>query len=291
MLMAGTPLNRPDMETITMNEDERTLYLNEKRGLIVRRDGPSLWVKEKGRAGIRVPVRLINMVFVFGNIKMDTGAITLFTENSIPVTFMNIRGEPLGIALPGHSGSSYYVERQKIIFESDQILERYKTWLTAMRRKLQVQTLKNVAHSLAMQYMDTGYREGDYRACIDKMRQGNQHRWRAAQTMVGNICAEMVIKKIIDAGLDPHRGSRTKEIHFGFAHDLCSVVLPSADFILLKFLKSSDASHFIVDTEDNCTLSKDGLKHLVLVFEMHKKMLHSTLDKIILSFFEFLREV
>lgn len=274
-----------------MSEDERTLYLNEKRGLIVRRDGPSLWIKEKGRAGRRVPARLINMVFVFGNIKIDTGVITLFTENNTPVSFMNIRGEPLGIALPGRTSYSFYVERQRIIFESDQIRERYKTWLTAMRRKLQIRTLKYLSCPLVTEYMRTGFRERDYHTCIEKMRQGNQHRWRAAQTIVGNICAEMIIKKIIDTGLDPHRGAHTKEAHFGFAHDLCSVMLPSVDFLLLKFLESSDVSHFMVDTENNCMLSKEGIKWLVHEFETHKKMFYSTLNKIIVSFFEFLREI
>lgn len=274
-----------------MNEEERTLYLKEKRGLVVRRDGPSLWVKEKGRAGRRVPARLINMVFVFGNIKMDTGAITLFTENNIPVTFMNIRGEALGIALPGRAGSSFYVERQRIIFESDHLRERYKTWLTAMRRKLQIQTLKSVSYPQAKEYMRIGFRERDYRACIERMRQGKHHHWKAAHTIVGNICAEMVIKKIIDVGLDPHRGARSTEPHFGFSHDLCAIMLPSVDFLLLKFLRSSDESHFTVDRENNCVLSKEGMRHLVCEFERYKKLLHSALDNVILSFFELLREV
>ena len=59
---------------------ERTLYLNEKKGLVVMRDGPSLWIREKDKAGTRIPARLIDMVFIVGNIKMDAGTLMLLQK-------------------------------------------------------------------------------------------------------------------------------------------------------------------------------------------------------------------
>ena len=273
------------------NDTDKTLYLNEKQGLMVRRDGPSLWIKEKGRAGRRVPVRLINMVFIMGNIKMDAGTITLFTENNIPVSFLNVRGETLGVALPGNYHGMSHIERQKNIFGSDRTRERYRTWLASMRRNFQIKTLKNIVYPIAATYMDVGFRERDYRACISKIKNRKEQRWQAAQSVVGNLFIEMVIKKIIEAGLDPHTGDRDKKSYFGFAHDLCYVMLPTVDCLLLRFIESAEASDFIVDRENNCLLSRDGIKHLVYIFEENKKAFLSGIDNTLFAFFEFLREM
>jgi len=274
-----------------INNEDRTLYLNEKRGLIVRRDGPSLWIKEKGRAGRRVPVRYINMVIIMGNIKMDAGTVTLFTENNIPVTFLSLRGESLGIALPGRYHGMSHTERQKRIFGSSHALSQYRMWLASIRRKYQIKTLKNIAYPVALKYSDVGFRDRDYRDCINQAKNHNGQRWQAAHAVIGNLFGEMVIKQIIGAGFDPHIGDREKQSHFGFAHDICYAMLPLVDCLLLRFIESSGTSHFIIDKENNCLLSREGIKYVVQTFEARKGTLLSEINSTLLNFFELLRNV
>ncbi len=286
-MMCGTLQNRTE---IMMNND-RTLYLNEKRGLVVRRDGPSLWIKEKGRAGRRVPAKLINMVYVIGNIRMEAGVITLFTENGIPVTFLNVKGEVTGLALPGSfQNGAGIMARQRAVFESGRRRDQYRTWLLSVRRRYQLKTLQHAAGSTAILYMDKGFRERDYRSCIEKARRGNEQRWRAACTIVGNLMTEMVVGRIMEAGLDPHAGARSGEHYFTFAHDLCRALLPLADLFLLRFVETSRDHHFAVDRANKCLLSREGIRNLVYRFEESKKMLLQETDNTVLSFFEFMRE-
>ncbi|MFN3531862.1 MAG: CRISPR-associated endonuclease Cas1, partial [Candidatus Brocadia sp.] len=68
---------------------DRTLYLNENTTLNVIRDGPSIVVKEGKKSGRRVPARMIQRVIITGNIKLETSLITLFTQNNVPVTFLD----------------------------------------------------------------------------------------------------------------------------------------------------------------------------------------------------------
>ena len=95
---------------------ERTLYLNEKKGLEVLRDGPSVWVKEDGVAGRRIPARLIEHVIIMGNVRLDAGVITLFTENNIPITFMNNKGNEVALTIPfNHHYNTHYHDQRKIL--------------------------------------------------------------------------------------------------------------------------------------------------------------------------------
>ncbi len=62
----------------------RTLYLNENKGLTVLRDGPSVWIKEDGKAGRRIPARLVGRVVVIGNLRLEAGVDNPFYAERYP---------------------------------------------------------------------------------------------------------------------------------------------------------------------------------------------------------------
>ena len=276
-----------------MNENsmDRTLYLTEKRGLLIKRDGPSIWIKEKGKSGRRIPARLINMVFVVGNIKIDSGVITLFTENNTPVTFMNNKGEMLGVAMPNKKNHSFYAERQKLLCSTTDLIEEYTVWLKSMKKRLQLNALKQMAYPVAVVYMNKGFRERDYNCIIDTMKKDKESQWDATRRIVINIIEEMIIDALISIGLDPHEGVVNVASNFSFAKDICDAMAPVADLQSFRFLKSARPYHFIVDTENNCVLSRDGLKKVIFEFENCKYEFKSSIIMIINSFLDFLRGV
>jgi CRISPR/Cas system-associated endonuclease Cas1 len=121
----------------------RTLYLNENKGLTVLRDGPSVWIKEDGKAGRRIPARLVGRVVVIGNLRLEAGVITLFTQNDIPVTFINRRGDELAVAMPYNHHLPRHYEEQKIFLDVDENIERFKGWLYARRKETQINVIRN----------------------------------------------------------------------------------------------------------------------------------------------------
>lgn len=51
---------------------DKTLYLTESgNDICVRRDGPSVWITTRDKAGQRAPGRLLGRVIIMGNVRLD----------------------------------------------------------------------------------------------------------------------------------------------------------------------------------------------------------------------------
>lgn len=273
-----------------MNED-RTLYLNEKKGLIVRRDGPSLWITEKGIAGRRIPARFINMVYIIGNIKMDAGVVTLFSEQNTPISFMNSKGETIGIVMPYNHNQLNYYEDQKRILQNERYIERFRGWAVSMRREAQLFVLKKVAFDKASTFISKGFRESDYEEIVRNCRSCNKEEWEAVYQINKNILMEMITRHLIDAHLDPHMGVLKRRQNFGLALDFCYIMGPEIDLLTLQFFTSIRWHDFLQRTHKNCFLTKDGFKNVVHRFENRKARLRQRIDYTLDRFFELLREI
>lgn len=277
-----------------MNEEmrmDRTLYLNEKKGLVVMRDGPSLWIREKDKAGTRIPARLINMVFIIGNIKMDAGAITLFTENNTPVTFMNKSGEAIGVVMPyNHQLPDHYDEQRRFAQRVENI-EAFSQWTVSMRRETQLAVMKKVDWDATQSFLSKGFKEHDYAEIINLRRQSKEGEWKIVHDAARNLLMEMVVREIMAADLDPHMGIINKNCNFGFALDLCSAIEPEADLLAIQFFTSCRWHDFISSAGKRCTLTKEGWKNVVHRFENRKTLIAGHLDSIIRGYFGLLRQV
>jgi len=270
---------------------ERTLYLNEKKGLIVMRDGPSLWIKEKDKAGTRVPARLVNMVFIVGNIKMDAGTVMLFAENNTPVTFMNKRGEAIGVVMPYNHASPDHHEEQKRFMKREENQEAFKKWITSQRREVQIAVMKKMNWEKAQNFLTKGFRECDYAEIITLRRSSKDREWNTVYSTINNLIMEMIIKEIISSNLDPHIGIINKNCNFGLALDLYKILEPECDLMTIQFFTSCRWHEFVLNTDKKCTLTKDGWRNVVHRFENRKQVISHRLDMVIRGYFDLMRSI
>lgn len=273
---------------------DRTLYLTEKHGVEIRRDGPSVWIREKGKAGHRVPARLVDRVVVIGNIRMDAGLISLFTEENIPVTFFDRRGRELAVCIPYNHRLPRHHEEQKVLFRTEGHACLFKQWLLAARRSDQLETISRLAPDKAWLFSHMGFRERDYEAVIKANRTDNEDRWHAARTVVEGLMHEMLIRSLLRADLDPHLGITGKRHNFALVLDFTWALCGETDLQTLRLLKaalrrdSSDGSWF---APGGAVITKDGIKAAIAGFENRKQALHNLIEAMIDDLFRLIREV
>lgn len=269
----------------------KNLYLHESRGLEILRDGPSIWIRQEGKAGRRIPVRLIGRVVIIGNLKLEAGAITLFTENDIPVTFMNMSGEEAAVTIPYNHHLPRHYEEQKVFLETEKNVQRVKGWILAERRLLQLDTLKRLSKGGGALYTSKGFRESDYQGFIGSHIKGGLESWKVVNGIVSNLFREMIVGGLIHADLDPHMGILHRRHNFGLALDICHIMGAAEDLQALQFLKLSKDKASMCRSPQGCVVTKDGMKDIIHRFENRKKALYEILGRILDDLFELMREL
>jgi len=270
---------------------DRTLYLNENRGLMVFRDGPSIWIKQEGKAGKRIPVRLVGRVVIIGNLRLETGVITLFTDRDIPVTFINHRGDSIAVAIPYNDQLPRHYEEQKIFLEKEENIDRFTNWVFAKRKEMQLGVVKRVTKRTGGLFVAKGFREKDYRNFIEELRPSKDEQWKVASAIVGNLFREMTIGCIVKADLDPHLGVLHRRHNFGFALDVCSVLEAEIDLQSIQFLRGAKDKGYMVREQIGWAVSKEGIKDIIHRFENRRKQLQETVEKLVDDIFELMREL
>lgn len=269
----------------------KNLYLNESRGLEILRDGPSIWIRQEGKAGRRIPARLIGRVVIIGNLKLEAGAITLFTENDIPVTFMNLRGEEVAVTLPYNHQLPRHYEEQKAFLETEKNIQQVKDWILAERRLIQLEIMNRLSKAAAAVFTSKGFRESDYQAFIGGHIKGGQESWKVVNGLVSNLFREMIIANLIQADLDPHMGILHRRHNFGLALDICHIMGAAEDLQAIQFLKLSKDRASMCKSPQGWAVTKEGMKEIIHRFENRKKALHETLGRILDGLFELMREL
>lgn len=270
---------------------ERTLYLNENKALKVIRDGPSVWVKEEGKAGSRVPARLIGRVVIIGNVKIESGVITLFTDRNIPVTFINYRGESVAVALPYNDKLPRHYEDQKIFLKNEQNILRFKNWLESRRKEIQLNVVKRLSKRILFKFTRFGFREKDYRNIINQFRKCSLEQWQVVTVIISNLLREMIIGSLIRADLDPHMGVLHRRHNFSLALDLCYILEAEIDIQSLQFLKQKIENERLIKENKNWCVSKEGMRDIIHRFENRKNQLTNITEQLIDDIFEMMREL
>jgi hypothetical protein len=273
---------------------DRTLYLNENKGLRVFRDGPSIWIKEEGRAGRRIPARLIGRVIIIGNLRFEAGVVTLFTGNDIPVTFINHRGDAAAVAMPYNHHLPRHYEEQKVFLENEENEDRFKRWVYAKRREAQIRVVKRLSKGVARSFAEKGFREKDYQQFIEEFKptgQAKDEYWRVACGIVSNLFREMAIGCVVKADLDPHLGVIYRRHNFGFALDLCRVLEAEIDLQCIQFLKGAKEREFLIKGSAGWAVSKEGMKDIIHRFENRRKQLQEIVERLMDDIFEMMREL
>lgn len=270
---------------------ERTLYLDEKAGVEVLRDGPSIYVKEPNLAGRRIPARLIEHVVIIGNVKFEAGVITLFTENNIPITFMNKKGEEVALAIPFNHNNNHYHDQRKIL-EREKSIEYYRQWLESERRTMQLKVIKKLSKQVASVFIKHGFKEQDYQVFINRsIGMGNKKKKIIIKDIISNLMKEMILKSIISSNLDPHIGVINRRENFGLVLDIYYALEPESDLQAIQFLRSSEKKDYIYMSSTGLTVSKEGMRNILNRFENKKKIFNDFIEHILDGLFETMRNV
>ncbi|WP_347275360.1 CRISPR-associated endonuclease Cas1 [Candidatus Kuenenia sp.] len=267
---------------------EKALYLHENKAVKIIRDGPSVLIREEGKADRRVPARMIQRVVIAGNIKLDTGLLTMFTDNNVPVTMFDKSGNRIAVVLPCRQRLPERCTGQKIFLESEYNIKRYMTFLRAHRHGIQINVLKRLLkQQMPDTYITVGFKEEDYLQAIEKLIPAKSAGFQQIHGIVSALFMEMIIGRLIISSLDPHPGVMHRRRDFGFALDICYALGPEVDIQSIQFLrdKKDCAPH-------ECkVISPEEMKAIAVRFENRKEALVSTTEHIIDGIFELIREL
>lgn len=268
----------------------RTLYLNENKGLRVLRDGPSLWIKWAGRSDQRIPLRLVSRVVIIGNVKIEAGAITLFTEHDIPVIFINHSGEESAVAIPYNHRLAKHYEEQKVFLETAENTERYIKWAEAKRMVIQVNVLKRIYKKIAYK-IRFGLGEGNYQAMLSKLKPSEKEKWTVVTNIVNNLFRGLITEHLLKADIDPHLGIIHRRHNFGLSLDFCYTIEAESDLQSLQFLRCAETGNFVDKTGSTWRVTPDSVKNIIHRFENKKDYLSNMVEITIDEFFELMREL
>jgi hypothetical protein len=212
---------------------ERTLFLNERAGMRVRRDGPSLWIERPGSSGSRVPVRLVRRVLISGNVALDADSLTVFARRGVPITLVSRDGEPLAMVVGCSGGLFARRGLQAGALEHPHVRERISAWLRARERGRQLALATRLDPATALQWRGQGVRPADYESWIHR-----QGRLRGASVrrrgMFHAAAGTVALDRIADAGWDPHLGVVHRGEPLGFVKDCATAIRADADRVWLQ---------------------------------------------------------
>lgn len=207
---------------------EKTLYLSESARIRVSCDGPSLWIEQQGRAGRRVPVRLIRRVVIVGNVVMDTGSLALFAARGVPVTLLNRACDPVATVLGAEDGDRQRRARQAALLEDRKRCERVAAWLSAWERGRQLVAVSRMDSALAFRWRREGFRRSDYEAWVSAVSRSRSVPDRARAFFRGAL-QELVAVGVTAGGWDPHCGVLNAAQPLGFVKDCVTALHADAD--------------------------------------------------------------
>ena len=212
---------------------EKTLYLSERQGMRVSRDGPSLWIVQPGQAGRRVPARLIRRVLIVGNVALDSGSLALFAERGVPVTLLSRQSEPVATVLGVAEGDAQRRARQAALLEDRARREQVAAWLSAWEHGRQLVLLTRLDPGQASRWRREGFRRTDYDAWVVAQGRVRGLAGRARGFFLGAL-HELVVAEVGAGGWDPHVGVRHRTQPLGFVKDCVMALRAEADRLWLE---------------------------------------------------------
>ena len=269
----------------------RTLYISQTNKPEIIRDGPSIWVKEDGKAGRRIPVRLVGRVIIIGNVMLDSGAITLFADNNIPITFMNRRTEETAVVIPYNHRLANHYREQRMLLDSNENIAHYEEWANAKRALLQLGFIKKFLPHRFNILRKKGFGEGNYQEILKGIKKVSEEKWLVVNSVITDIFRNMIIEGLIKADLDPHLGVVHRRHNFGLALDICYIMGGESDIQTLQFFRTDENRSLIVNENKDWFITDEGIKNIVHRFENRRSDLRGKLEIIIDELFDLMREI
>jgi CRISPR/Cas system-associated endonuclease Cas1 len=269
----------------------RTLYINHTNKPVILKDGPSIWVKERDKAGRRIPARLISRVIIIGNVHLDAGIITLLADNNVPISFMNNRAEESAVVIPYNHRLPDHYKEQKVLLESEGTIHHFEKWASAKRTLLQLNMLRRYVPKLAAKCEVKGLGEGNYQEILKRVRHVGEKKWLAVNSIVTAIFRNMIIENLIHSGLDPHLGVIHRRHNFGLALDICYIMGGESDIHTLQFFRSTHLEKLIKYENGQWIVTEQGIRNIIHRFENKRQRTKEIIENIIDELFDLIREM
>ena len=265
----------------------KTLYLKENRGIHVMQDGPSVCIKTDGRPNRRIPARLLEQVVIYGNVSVETSVFLMLAACNIPVTLLN-RGNETAVLMPYSSHTVEDHEEQRVLTQTDINVERVISWVRSKRRRVQMNVIKRLSSDAYLRFRLSGFRESDYDAFIRARVRVDRNRWTAVIDVIAGLFRELIIARLLKAGLDPHIGVLQRRENFGLALDICHVLFPEVEIQGLQFFSGKGWDKKI---DGKTRLNDRGIHDLAKRFENRRDAITGMTEKLIDDIFELMREL
>lgn len=260
---------------------KRSLYLFENENRItVHRDGPSVLITKKGKAPTRIPVKLVDKVIVIGNIRIDSYSLLLFSENQIPVLFLDNKNREQALLLPYNHKLPAFYKAQKILLNSEQSVKRFRKWIKTRRMFEQVRVLRTLFKNFTI---PDEIGEGNYQFILSKIKTHNE-KWNIVKEVVQNFIKAVVAGRLLRAQIDLHLGVIHKRVNFGLLLDLLMIFEPEADLETVEFFLTTGVS------SDN-NLTEPEIKSIIERFESRRHLIANVVETVIDEFIEILRDI
>ncbi|MCP9440382.1 MAG: CRISPR-associated endonuclease Cas1 [Nitrospira sp.] len=257
---------------------ERTLFLNERAGLRVRRDGPSLWIEQPGSAGSRVPVRLIRRVLIAGNVALDAESLTAFAERGVPVTLVGRNGQAVAMVVSCASGLCVRRGLQIGAMDHPSGRERISAWLRAWERGRRLALAARLDSATAARWRCLGVRTVDYEQWVQRL--GHQLGATPRQRrLLHAAVSTLILDRITERGWDPHIGAVHHGEPLGFVKDCAMAIRADTDRLWLEQRRLAPHSEV--------ALSRDVAE----CFERHRPRLARLLDRLLDQYGSLLQEL
>jgi|Deesub1362A_J573_1020465.scaffolds.fasta_scaffold08366_5 CRISPR/Cas system-associated endonuclease Cas1 len=269
----------------------RTLYITQTNKPVVIRDGPSLWIKEEGKAGRRIPARYIARAIVIGNVTLNADAIMLLAEHNSPVTFVNTYNHETAILLPYNHRLPVHYKEQQIFLHSVHNIRRYEGWANTKRMLIHMGLVRKFRPALARRLEKTGIGEGNYQEILKELMGVEESKWLVVNGLINELFRNTIVEKLIKAGLDPHTGIIHRRHNYGFALDICYIMGGESDIQTLQFFRSKGLDRLIKCVNGQWNITNKGIRNIVHRFEGRRDIVEGWVEEIMDEIFNLMREL
>lgn len=266
---------------------KRTLYLCEAKGMTVKVDGPSLWIEQKGRAGKRVPLQMIDRVIIVGNLRLDTAVLSHLSAENVPVTIFTKNGKTVSVLVGYDDSCPRYYHRQKVFYMSLFNQDRFRNMARHWRRKTQVSALKRFSKALYEVFKENNLKDSAFKRITEFETLLYKDRYSMVYKIVYGMFCQLILTVLTQAGLDPSCGVIHRRQPHGLVHDITYMLEAEIHIQALQFFRARAEETRIT----SIGVTTEGMRDIALRFENRKKAIWVMINMIIDNIIEAIKEL
>lgn len=270
---------------------EKTLYLCEKEKMHIIADEKSVLVKEKGLSFRRVPAREIGRVVIIGNVLIESSAITLWTENFVPVTFLSKSGEILAVVMKYWEDKWDKFKYQKIFLNDEWRFFKFKQFADAKRKNYMLSLMIDFDRKRAERYRNYGFKVADYKDFLKRKIRLNEKVVQSVKSLITGLLTEFLQQQIVFLGFDPHCGIINRRVNFGFVKDIMYMMIAERDRQVIMFNFNKEGKDILEIKGRKSVIKSEFIAEIINRFENRRPLIKKAFDSIMDDFFVLIREV